>query len=413
MLGGEYVNRTILHCDLNCFYASVELLAHPELKELPVAVCGDPNSRHGIILAKNEAAKAFHIQTAETIWQARQKCPELLLLPPHHEEYSRLSKAINALYREYTPRVESFGMDESWLDVSNSLHLFGGDAKALADALRRRVKEEFGLTISVGVSYNKVFAKLGSDYKKPDATTVIAPEDLESLVWPMPVGNLLYVGRATQRLLKPFGIQTIGDLAHADPALLEALLGKQGPMLHRYANGLDQDPVALADHYVPPKSVGNGLTFSQNLTTAEQLKSALALLSDRVASELRRHALVCRTLQITLRDTHLHDHVRQKPLPSPTHFAQDLSQQGWSIVQEAWTQGNPVRAMTVTAQNLVEQNAAWEQIDLFHQPDPVQQRKKADLAATLDHIRARYGTHSIQYPGVVAPSQAPGEKPKS
>lgn len=405
------MSRTILHCDLNCFYASVELLAHPELRHLPVAICGDPGNRHGIILAKNEAAKAFRVQTAETIWQARQKCPGLLLLPPHHGEYTRLSRAINALYRTYTDRVEPFGVDESWLDVTDSLHLFGGDAKALADELRRRIREEFGLTISVGVSYNKVFAKLGSDYKKPDATTVITPEDLRPMVWPMPAGTMLYVGRATQRLLEPFGIRTIGDLAHADPNMLETLLGKQGPMLYRYANGLDDDPVAFADVYAPPKSVGNGLTFSKNLTTAEELKSALALLSDGVASELRRHSLMCQTLQISLRDPQFRDKGRQKLLPAPTQYTQDLTRQGWELLRELWKPAAPVRALTVTAQNLVDQADAWEQVSLFQRPDPAAQQKKADLAAALDNIRARYGTDSIQHP--VFPGKPRRKTPES
>lgn len=407
------MHRVILHCDLNCFYASVELLGHPELRNLPVAVCGNPSSRHGIILAKNDAAKARHIQTAETIWQARQKCPELLLLPSHHREYTRLSRSINALYREYTDRVEPFGVDESWLDVTETLHLFAPDAKTLADTLRQRVKEEFGLTISVGVSYNKVFAKLGSDYKKPDATTLFTPRDLKSRIWPMPVGNLLYVGHATQRLLEPFGIRTIGDLARAESQMLEDLLGKQGPMLYRYANGLDDDPVALADHYVPPKSVGNGLTFSKNLTTAEELKSALTLLADRVATELRHHGLMCRTLQVTLRDAQLRDRVRQKPLDTPTQFSRDIARQSWKILQEVWKPGHAIRALTVTAQNPVNQEEAWEQANLFQRPDPVQQQKKTGLASALDHIRARYGDESIQYPGIPGPGNAQRENPES
>ena len=185
------MDRVIFHCDLNSFYASVELLDHPELRHLPVAVCGDPASRHGIILAKNEPAKAFGIKTAETIWQARKKCPRLVLLPAHHDKYREFSRQVNQLYQEYTDLVEPFGIDESWLDVTGSLHLFGGDPLALAHQLRRRVRGELGLTISVGVSFNKVFAKLGSDYKKPDAVTLISPDNFRALVWPLPVTDLL------------------------------------------------------------------------------------------------------------------------------------------------------------------------------------------------------------------------------
>lgn len=196
------MERIIFHCDLNSFYASVELLDHPELRHLPVAVCGDPESRHGIILAKNEPAKKFRVQTAETIWQAKRKCPDLVLLPAHHRVYREFSRRINRMYQDYTDLVEPFGIDESWLDVSGTLHLFGGDPTALADEIRRRMRQEFGLTISVGVSFNKVFAKLGSDYKKPDATTCITRENFRQMVWPLPVGDLLYVGRAAAETMK-------------------------------------------------------------------------------------------------------------------------------------------------------------------------------------------------------------------
>ena len=219
------VDRIILHCDLNGFYASVELLSHPDLREVPMAVCGDPASRHGIILAKNEPAKRFGSQTAETIWQAKKKCPDLVLLPPHHDLYRVYSKKVNAIYDEYTDLVEPFGIDESWLDVTHTLHLFGGDARALADTLRRRVKEELGLTLSVGVSFNKVFAKLGSDYKKPDATTVISRENWQRIVWPLPVGDLRYVGGAARKLLHQYGVDTIGQLAACRPEMPETLMG--------------------------------------------------------------------------------------------------------------------------------------------------------------------------------------------
>ena len=210
------MDRVIFHCDLNCFYASVELLSHPELREVPVAVAGDPASRHGIILAKNEPAKQCGVKTAETIWQAKKKCPNLVLLPAHHKLYREYSNKVNAIYDEYTDLAESFGIDESWLDVTNTLHLFGGDAVALADGLRDRLRRELGLTISVGVSFNKVFAKLGSDYKKPDATTVITRENFRQIVWPLPVSDLLYVGRAAAETFQRFGVKTIGDLAAFD-----------------------------------------------------------------------------------------------------------------------------------------------------------------------------------------------------
>ena len=281
-------DRVILHCDLNCFFASVELLSHPDLRDIPTAVCGDPASRHGIILAKNEPAKRLGIQTAETIWQAKKKCPGLVLLPPHHGLYREYSRRVNAIYEQYTDLVEPFGIDESWLDITGSMHLFGGDPKAIADALRRRLRQELGLTISVGVSFNKVFAKLGSDYKKPDATTVISRENWQDIVWPLPVGDLLFVGRAAGRVLHQYGLETIGQLAACSPQMLETLLGKLGLQLHEYANGLDGSPVRPAGQQEPVKSVGNGTTFPKNLTRWEEVQRGLAVLSDSGAVLRRR-----------------------------------------------------------------------------------------------------------------------------
>ena len=262
-------------------------------------MCGDPKSRHGIILAKNEPAKAQGVKTAETIWQARRKCPDLTLLPAHHELYRAYSKKVNAIYERFTDLVEPFGIDESWLDVTGTLHLFGGDAAALADRIRGTVRSELGLTVSVGVSFNKVFAKLGSDYKKPDATTCITAENFRRIVWPLPVTDLLFVGRAAARVMGRYGIHTIGQLAAFDREALVRLLGKAGGQLWSYANGLDSSPVAPAGQYTPPKSVGNGLTFPHNLTTREEVRQGLALLCDQVAVRLRRHGLKAATVQAT------------------------------------------------------------------------------------------------------------------
>lgn len=392
------MERTILHCDLNCFFASVELREHPELKSLPVAVCGDPTSRHGIILAKNEAAKTFGIQTAETVWQARKKCPDLLFLTPHHRRYRDISRAVNALYLEYTDRVEPFGVDESWLDVTAQLPALGCTGKELADTLRRRLRKEFDLSISVGVSYNKVFAKLGSDYKKPDATTVISPADVPSIVWPLPVGALLFVGKATQRTLDPYGVKTIGDLARFDPNSLETLLGKQGRQLYEYANGLDRDPVALFGTDAAPKSVGSGTTFSHNLTTWEEIKAGISILCDNVAMELRKNAMVCRTLQITLRDPNFKDICRQRPLAAPSRFSRELFAKALDILEDCWKPGTPVRALTVTAQSLQDQADAFEQVSLFSQGEaPLVRTKQTQLETAMDTIRAKYGKNAIRF----------------
>ena len=389
------MDRIILHCDLNCFYASVELLSHPDLRDVPTAVCGDPQPRHGIILAKNEPAKKFGVQTAETIWQAKKKCPNLVLLPPHHDLYREYSRKVNMVYDEYTDLVEPFGIDESWLDVTHTLHLFGGDAKALADTLRERMKQELGLTLSVGVSFNKVFAKLGSDYRKPDATTVISRENWKELVWPLPVGDLLYVGGAARKLLKQYGITTIGQLAACEPGMLETLMGKMGSQLYDYANGLDRDPVRSRYDAEPVKSVGNGTTFPQNLTTREQVHAGIAVLADSVASRLRHAGLYAGGVQVTVRDPQFHDRSRQRQLAAPTHLIRDLTDAAMELLYELWKPPSPIRALTVTAIHLVQEGEAYEQVDLFSSGPGKEKQEK--LEGAMEQIRKKFGADAIVF----------------
>ena len=393
----ERQDRIILHCDLHCFFASVELLSRPELRDVPTAVCGDPASRHGIILAKNEPAKRFGVQTAETIGQARRKCPELVLLPPHHDLYRQYSRRVNAIYDEYTDLVEPFGIDESWLDVTGSLHLFGGDAAALADTLRHRVREELGLTLSVGVSFNKVFAKLGSDYKKPDATTVISRENWKEIVWPLPVGDLLFVGGAARKLLAQYGVKTIGDLAACPTDMLESLMGKLGTQLHEYACGLDASPVRSRYDREPVKSVGNGTTFPQNLTTWEQVRGGIAVLADSVATRLRRYGLYAGGVQVTVRDPAFRDRSRQTQLSTPTHLIRDITAAAMELTGQLWKPPSPIRALTVTAIHLATPSDAYEQVDLFTAAEAPKRKKQEQLEAAMDHIRSKYGTDAISY----------------
>ena len=389
------MDRIILHCDLNGFYASVELLSHPDLRDVPMAVSGDPSSRHGIILAKNEPAKRFGVQTAETIWQAKKKCPDLVLLPPHHGLYREYSQKVNAIYDEYTDLVEPFGIDESWLDMTHTLHLFGGDAKAFADSLRARVRRELGLTLSVGISFNKVFAKLGSDYRKPDATTVISRENWQQLVWPLPVGDLLYVGGAAKKLLKPYGVETIGQLAACRPDTLETLLGKMGLQLHAYANGLDRSPVSSACQESAPKSIGNGLTFPRSLSGREEICSGIAMLSDRVAVRLRRAGMKAAGVSLAIRDPDFRDISRQRRLEPPTCLARELSQAAVSLAEGCWNMDSPVRALTVTALYLISEDQAGVQLDLLGQADAPRRDRLERLDRTLDQIRAKYGRNAI------------------
>lgn len=358
------MDRTILHCDCNGFFASVECILHPEYKTVPMAVCGSPENRHGIILAKNELAKKFGIQTAETIWQAKRKCPHLVLAPPHHEEYSKYSKLINQIYQRYTDLVEPFGIDESWLDVSGSVQLFG-NGRQIADELRSVIRREIGLTISVGVSFNKIFAKLGSDYKKPDATTVISRENWKELLFPLPANTLLYVGKSAEETLSKLGIHTIGDLAQSSKALITAHLGKPGGELHDYANGLDNSPVRNVHDLREIKSVGNGMTFRRNLVGAEDIRLAVTVLADSVAARMRRNGVKCWAIQVTIRNPSFKTITRQKTLTAPTHLAKELIQTSIELINASWNLSAPIRMLTITALNLAPGDAPSEQLSFF------------------------------------------------
>ena len=391
------MERVILHCDQNCFFASVELLSHPDLRDVPMAVCGDPASRHGIILAKNEPAKRFGIQTAETVWQARRKCPGLVLLPPHHKLYREYSVRVNELYGQYTDLVEPFGIDESWLDITGSMHLFGGDPVAIADELRRRVREELGLSISVGVSFNKIFAKLGSDYKKPDATTLISPENWQEIVWPLPVGAMLFVGRSAQRTLAQYGVETIGQLAACRPEMLEKLLGKLGRQLHEYANGLDRSPVRPQAEREPVKSVGNGTTFPHDLTRWEEVRAGLAALSDSVAMRLRRQGLYCSGVQVTIKDSSFCSISRQKRLESPTRLMKDIQRAAMELTRSAWRAPTPIRMLTVTALHITESAESFEQLDLLGAGRAVSDARQEKIESAVRAIRDKFGDGSITF----------------
>ena len=389
--------RIILHCDLNSFYASVELLDKPALWEVPVAVCGDPKTRHGIILAKNEPAKKYGIQTAETVWQAKKKCPGLMLLPPHHDLYKMWSVRVNDIYERFTDLIEPFGIDESWLDVTGSLHLFGGDAEKLANKIRKTVKNETGLTISVGVSFNKVFAKLGSDYKKPDATTVISRENWRDIVWPLPVGDLLFVGRAAQRTLGQYGVETIGQLAACKPEMLEQLMGKMGVQLYRYANGLDDAPVRPQHQREPVKSVGNSSTFPENLTRWEEIRSGLQLLSDSVAGRLRKEGLYCGGVAVAVKDAQFRTVSRQMRLGAPTHLMRDIFEAAQELTRRIWKTPTPVRLLSVTALYITDSADSYQQLDLLAGDAPLRDQRQEQLESAMDTIRGKYGRDAIAF----------------
>ncbi|WRS28558.1 DNA polymerase IV [Oscillospiraceae bacterium MB08-C2-2] len=393
-------DRVILHCDCNAFFASVAEISHPELRKVPMAICGDPESRRGIILAKNQLAKGFDVQTTDTVWQARQKCPELVLMAAQHHLYSHYSRIINSIYEQYTDQVERFGIDESFLDVTGSLHLFGGDGVALAHQIRRRVEKEVGLTISVGVSYNKIFAKLGSDYKKPNAVTHISRENYHEIVWPLPASAMLMVGKATQESLDKLYIHTIGELAVADEEMLSRRLGKIGSQLHLYANGLEDSPVLHAGEEPELQSVGNGMTFRRDLVTQEDIKTGLTALADSVAVRLRKAGLQCMTLQVTIKDTNLKVITRQRGLRNPTFLAAELAREGLEIVLASWKIGVPIRMLTLTASKLVPIGEAPTQLSLFEANAPADTARREQLEKAMDRIRDRFGAESIS-PGSI------------
>ena len=385
--------RTILHCDLNNFYASVECLRHPEYKDSPVIVSGNPEKRHGIVLAKNMPAKRACIRTGETIWQAQIKCPNLVCLPPHFEDYMRLSEQIFKMYTGYTDRVEAFGPDECWLDVTGSRRLLG-DGVTIADDIRRRVREETGLTVSVGVSWNKIFAKLGSDLKKPDATSVLMPDGYDAIVRPLPVGDMFMIGPATVRALAQMNISTIGDLADADPAVLIRRFGKNGAMMSRYARGEDDDPVRLYYAKRVPESVGHGITTTRDLDSHEDLRVVSFFLADKIAKRLRKGGFTAGRIAIDLRDANLEHVSRQCALPYPTDSATVIGQSAYELAAALFTPGEsvPIRTVTVSTFALGEIGAA-RQASLF---EPTDYEKEHRLGKTLDELSSKFGRDSVR-----------------
>ncbi len=390
------MERTILHCDCNSYFASVESVGRPELKSVPMAVCGDPESRHGIILAKNELAKKCGVQTAETIRQALVKCPSLVLVAPHHHKYGEFCRRINAIYAEYTDLVEAFSIDESWLDVTNCPD--SPDGPELADVLRRRVRDEIGITISVGVSFNKTFAKMGSDYKKPDATTVITRDNFRDIIWPLPVSDMLFIGRATVAELGRVGIKTIGDLAREDRGRICALLGRAGEAAWGRANGIDDDPVKRIGESAPPKSIGNSITFMHDLKGRDEVRSGLLMLCDQVGARLRRQNMYCSTLQVQIKDPYLKTIQRQKTLPASINTTKEIFSAAFDILCSTWPEGAPIRLLSVTASGLTRE--ALYQFSLLDEA-AAKSEKLERLDGAMDKIRAKYGKSAIKYGSTV------------
>ncbi len=388
------MDENILHCDANNFYASVEMAKDPSLVGKNLAVCGDPEKRHGIILAKSEGAKRLGVKTGQTIREAKQYCPDLVLLPPDFSSYVKYSKALYSLYTSYTDRVESFGLDECWLDVSGSHKLFGS-SEHIAEELRRRAREELGITISVGVSFTKVFAKLGSDYKKPDAQTVISHENYRNIAWPLPVEDILMVGAGSLAFFHSVGIRTIGDLAQADENLLSSRLGKMGSTLHAWANGLEDSPVKLYYETRKPESVGNGSTAEKDLTTREECARLITALSERVATRLRRHDTLACGVHLAVKSNAMTTRGKQMRVEVPTASATDIKNHALRLLDDLWKQGAslPVRALTVTAIYLI---GADDYVPTSLFVDEITAGKNTRLEKSIDKIRDKYGYDVIR-----------------
>lgn len=386
-------DRVILHCDCNSFFASVECLRDPSLWQVPMAVCGSVEDRHGIVLAKNEPAKKYGIQTAETVYSAKRKCPSLVVVPPHYSEYARISRAVNEIYCRYTDLCEPFSIDESWLDVTGSRTLFG-DGMQIAESIRRAVREEIGITVSIGVSFNKTFAKLGSDYKKPDAITYIGRENYRDILYPLPVTDMLFVGEKTAESLKAAGIRTIGDLARASDAFLRSRLGKVGEQLGAAARGEDASRVIPPSEAAEIKSVSNGMTFRRDISTADEIRLGLSVLSEEIGERLRRRGLRASTVAVTVKDPVLRTLTRQRAISPPTDLGREIAALAERIVLAEYGTGKPIRMLTVSAMNLVAGDEG-DQLSLFGESVSDKHERTGRLEETVDSIRTRFGAGAV------------------
>lgn len=385
------MDRVIIHSDANCFYASVEMLYHPEFAGKPLAVGGDPEARHGIVLTANYIAKKHGVKTGMALWQARQACPDVIFVPPRMDLYLKFSSMLREIYGEYTDKIEPYGCDEAWLDVSDSISL-KGDGRKIADEISARVKKELGITVSEGISWNKIYAKLGSDYKKPDAITEFNRENYKSLIWKLPASDLLYVGRSTRTLSK-YGIHTIGDLACTDPDFLLKTLGKMGLVIHSFANGSDESPVATEGYSAPIKSIGNSTTTPRDLENDLDVQIIFMALAESVSARLRKHGFKCNTVAISIRDNSLYHFSRQMHLREPTDITDEIMNAAMELFRNNYDWSHPIRSLGVRGADLVTADIPV-QMSLFMNEEKRAKQEKMDKA--VDEIRRRFGYFSIQ-----------------
>lgn len=385
----KVMEKEILHIDCNKFYASVECYLHPELRDKPVAVGGSEQSRHGIILTKNEIASKYGLVVGEPLWKARQKCPGLIIVPPNFPVYIEFSKRVRNILEDYTDLIEPFGLDESWIDVTGDWRKTG---YTIAQEIRRRVKNEIGITVSIGLSFNKIFAKLGSDYKKPDAVTVINKNNYRDIVWNLPCGDLLMIGRATTKKLNAYGIYTIGDVARADDRFMKNLLGKNGQMLQRFARGQDTSPVRHMSLSRDIKSIGNSTTTPRDLKNDEDVKIIFTVLAESVSRRMRKHDLKGVTLAISVRDCELNTFTRQCKMQAPTNVSNELIKNAMELFTANYHWEKPIRSLGLSVTDFEYDGSL--QYDLS---GSVEKREKLErLETAVDRLKDRYGNYCVQ-----------------
>lgn len=384
--------RTVLHSDINCCYASIEHLHHPELAGKPIAVGGDPEARHGIVLTADYMAKRRGVKTGMALWQARQMCPEITFVSPRMDLYLRFSRMAHEIYAEYTNMQEPYGIDECWLDVTHSRSI-KGDGLLIAREISRRMKQELGITVSIGVSFNKIFAKLGSDYKKPDAITTMYESEFRWKAWELPVGDLLYVGRSTNQKLTTMGIYTIGDLARSDERLLCSHLGKMGSILWAFANGYDDSPVRMEDTHAPIKSIGNSTTTPRDLECDLDVKIVIYILAESVAARLRENGFRCRVVEISIRDSSLVSFTRQRKIDHATNITGEIAELAYQLFKASYDWSKTIRSVGVRGSDLVTENH-YDQLDIFSSEQQRKKMMRVDYA--MDDIRRRFGFFSVQ-----------------
>ncbi|MBR3971921.1 MAG: DNA polymerase IV [Ruminococcus sp.] len=400
--------RVVLHSDCNGFFASVECLHNPDIREKPVAVCGSIDLRHGIVLAKNEIAKKYNIKTGEAIWQAKNKCPHLVVTEPHYDDYIRFSQMAARIYKDYSDMIEPFGLDESWLDVTASVKTFE-EGRQIAEEIRKRIKFELGITVSIGVSFNKIFAKLGSDYKKPDAVTLITPQNYKDIVYPLPARDLLGVGRATEKRLRTLGILTIGDIANTPQRILHSHLGKFGDTLYSFAKGYDSSPVKPLDYSNLPKSIGNSTTPFRDMETLQDAQIVLTVLCDSVCRRAREQGLSASVVSVNIRDKDLYIISRQTKLNRSTNISAEVLHTAVKLLKESYTWRKPIRSIGVTLSELCPDTAP-AQTSLF--TDEHKRERQEKLDRSLDNLKKRFGSFCVRPAALLKDKALSGFSPK-